>query len=341
MSLRALATELGYIERHMPRQHTMTAALISLCLFVLSVPARAQENAWEKFVSRNQKFSFHYPAGWSVKEGESTVTIAKASTDEELQVIALPFDRSKSPADHAALMFTALRGQMPDLEFSTPKGDASAAYFDIAYSRQSRRYSGSVLVVKGEGQVMCFSYSAPALGYDRPRGVGLIQTLLSTMRDGSGSQPPSTPVRPHEAPRDAAPSARSATPLIGDWSTMRSYGGVVDSATGAYQRGSFSGELLSFRSDRGFRHVVLGSGLVISGASIEDGEYTTNGNQLTLHVTAASWQPDPSHPRQRPAYKNKPMDKIESYTLRFRDGQTLVLVERESQAETVLYRPVK
>jgi hypothetical protein len=108
-----------------------------------------------------------------------------------------------------------------------------------------------------------------------------------------------------------------------------------------YQRGSFSGELFTFRPDGGFRHVVLGSGVVISGVSTEDGEYTTSGNQLTLHVMAASWQPDPSHPRQRPAYKNKPMDKIETYTLRFRDGQTLALAEPGAQLETLLYRQVK
>jgi hypothetical protein len=314
----------------MPRQHTLAAASICVCLFVLPALDGARDNAWEKFVSRNQKFSFHYPAGWSVEERESTVTIAKASTDEELLVIALAFERGKSPADNAAPIFTALRGQMPDLEVSTPKVDASTAYFDVTYSRQGRRYSGSVFVVKGEGQAMWFSYSAPALGYDRPRGIGLVRTLLSTMSGGSGSQPPSI-----------APPARSSSPLIGDWSTSRSYGSVVNSVTGVYQRGSFSGELFSFRSDGGFRHVVMGSGLVISGVSIEDGDYTTNGNQLTLRLKAESWQPDPTHHGQRPAFKNKPMDKIEIYTLRFRDGQTLALVERESKGETVLYKQVK
>ncbi|MGO9094441.1 MAG: hypothetical protein ACLQGV_04395 [Bryobacteraceae bacterium] len=308
----------------------MTLASICLCLLVLSAPAQAQENAWQKFVSRDQKFSFQYPAGWSVEESVSTVTIFQPSTGEELLVIALPFDRGKSPAELAAPILGALRGPMPDLQSSTTKADASTASFDLAYSRQNRPFSGSVFVVKGADQAMWFSYSAPASGYDRSRGVGLIRTLVSTLRGGSGTQPPA-----------AAPSALPATPLIGDWSTSRSYGDVVNPVTGAYQRGSFSGELFSFRPDGGFRHVVMGSGVVISGVSIEDGQYTTNGNQLTLHVTAASWQPDPSHPGQRPAYKNQPRDQTQTYTLRFRDVRTLGLVASGSKLETLLYKQGK
>ena len=228
----------------------MAFASICLYLLVLSAPAQAQENAWQKFVSRDQKFSFQVPAGWRVEESVSTVTIAQASTGEELLVIALPFDRGKSPGELAAPIFAALRGPMPDLEFSATKADPATASFDLAYSRQSRRYSGSVFVVKGADQAMWFSYSAPASGYDRSRGVGLIRTLVSTLSGGAGSQPPS-----------------AATSLIGDWSTSRSYGDVVNSVTGAYQRGSFSGELFSFRADGGFRHVVIGSGVVISGVS--------------------------------------------------------------------------
>ncbi len=311
----------------MPKQHTMIAALTSLCLFALSAPAHAQQNAWQKFVSRDQKFSFQYPAGWSVEESASTVTIAQASTGEELLVIALPFDRGKSPAELATPIFAALRGPMPDLQFSATKADASTASFDLAYSRESRRFSGAVFVVKGADQAMWFSYSAPASGYDRSRGVGFLRTLVSTLSSGPGSQPPA-----------ASPSALPASQLIGDWSTSRSYGDVVNPVTGAYQRGSFSGELFSFRPDGGFRHVVMGSGVVISGVSIEDGQYTTDGNQLTLHVTVASWQPDPSHPGQRPAYKNQPRHQTQTYTLRFHDGQTLGLVAPGSKLETVLYR---
>jgi hypothetical protein len=147
---------------------------------------------------------------------------------------------------------------------------------------------------------------------------------VSTLSSGAGSQPPS-----------------AATPLIGDWSTPRSYGEVVNPVTRVYERGSFSGELFSFTPDGKFRHVVMGSGVVISGVSTEDGQYTTSGNQLTLHVIAASWQPDPSHPGQRPTYKNQPRDQTQAYTLRFPDGQTLALSARGSQLETLLYRQPK
>jgi hypothetical protein len=93
----------------------MAFASICLYLLVLSAPAQAQENAWQKFVSRDQKFSFQVPAGWRVEESVSTVTIAQASTGEELLVIALPFDRGKSPGELAAPIFAALRAQMPEL----------------------------------------------------------------------------------------------------------------------------------------------------------------------------------------------------------------------------------
>jgi hypothetical protein len=142
----------------------MTFVSICLCLLVLSAPAHAQENAWRKFVSRDQKFSFQVPAGWRVEESVSTLTIFQPSTGEELLVIALPFDRGESPAELAAPILAALRERMPDLQFSTAKADASTASFDPASSRQSRRYSGSVFVVKGADQAMWFSYSAPAPG---------------------------------------------------------------------------------------------------------------------------------------------------------------------------------
>ena len=69
---------------------------IPVCLCFLAGMANAA--SWTKYVAADKSYSFHYPAGWKVKPGESIIQISSpAASDEEMLVIAIPGDASKTP----------------------------------------------------------------------------------------------------------------------------------------------------------------------------------------------------------------------------------------------------
>jgi hypothetical protein len=299
----------------------MTLTIVATISLALAALAAAQENRWRRFVNGSGTFSFQYPPGWTVVELESNITVSNAATGEEILILALTQDRTKSPAGHAGDIFAVLRRGTPDLRVTRRAANDAKADFDMTYSREGNNYSGSVSVIKGEGQAVWFSYSAPSARYDRAAGAMLLQTVLSTVT--TGTRPPPIPPSPG---------------LTGTWSTSHISGDIVDEVTGTYQRGAFSGELFLFREDGSFRHVVIGSGQIISGVASEDGAYVVSGGILTLRSTSESWLPDPTHHFQKAAYKNKPMDKTAKYGFRFQDAQTLILVEAPYQSELLLHK---
>jgi hypothetical protein len=158
------------------------------------------------------------------------------------------------------------------------------------------------------------------------------------------SQPPG----PEQA--SAEPGARSAGirkagggggGLVGTWATSDSFGDVVDAGTGAYIRSSYAGESYQFREDGTFWHLFVGSGMVASGAAVQEGDYIVRGNVVTLHSKTESWTPNPNKSRQRPAYKNKPVDEVNRFEFSFSGPNTLNFTQLPYRTQSTYYRTRK
>jgi len=303
----------------------------------LATAAAAPAGAgWKKFVAPDGSFSFHYPAGWNVSTGETAVTITHPATQEEMLVVALRFEPGMSPAGYAQRVLQAMQGETPDLRALNARQNESSVVFELAYSRAGRQFAGCGLVVRNNDTATWFSYSVPAGRYNSQRGMDLLRTLLGSIARGPGSQPPGAAVRAEPPAAAAAPARASA--IAGTWSTSRAYGAVADAVSGVYRRGVFSGEVYSFRENGTFRYVMAGSGQAVSGMAIEEGSYGVDGNVVTTHAKRESWQPDPSHPGQRQAYRDRPAGRTRQFVFTFRDARTLVLRDARGGMETVLYK---
>jgi hypothetical protein len=134
----------------------------------------------------------------------------------------------------------------------------------------------------------------------------------------------------------------SAGSLIGTWATSESFGEVVDAGTGAAVRSSYSGQAYHFEKDGSFWHLFVGSGQIISGASLQHGVYEVKGNRLYVKPKTEDWTPNPSHPGQKPAFKNKPVTgSDEEFEFAFQGDDSLILIELPYKTRTTLRRTRK
>lgn len=189
-----------------------TPALLALAL-VLSVAGLMDgATVWKKYVAADKTFSFHYPRGWKVDARESTIEITNGASSEQLLVVALPYDKAKTPADSANFLIDALRSSTPDIKAlgwqSDPATQDTAVRCQVSYTDNGRANLSEVLVVKDEAsrQTFWFSYSGPKAGYSRERGLHLLGGLVTSMAKGLDSQPPQESAEPPAA-SPAAPSA--------------------------------------------------------------------------------------------------------------------------------------
>ncbi|HSP06022.1 MAG TPA: hypothetical protein VLR94_02540 [Acidobacteriota bacterium] len=80
----------------------------------------------------------------------------------------------------------------------------------------------------------------------------------------------------------------------------------MDTATGAFDSSAYSGEWYEFRPDGTYEHIFIGSGQIISGASITTGVYEASANRLVLHQKKASWYRMPKSAKRHSRYKDRP-----------------------------------
>jgi len=308
--------------------------LLALCAALVgATPAHARGPIeWRKFVSADGRFSLHHPAGWSASESNGMVTLGHPATREEMLVLGLKFDASKNPEELARPVFTLLRTRLPDLRVTDTRGDATTAYFEVTYTTEGSKHSGSALVAKVDGQAVWVSYSAPSQGFDKAYGAKLLAGVLTSVSPGAASRPPAAisgyePVPPERSRGNASgasnqrPESEAVEPprresLLGDWGTSVVHGSVVKAGSGEYLRTSSFGESYGFRADGTFSSLTIASGKMVSGAVIKRGDFKTNGNKLLLHVTASAWTPSLSHPGQGAAWDWKPQDSTETMTWR-------------------------
>jgi len=179
-------------------KRTCASVLILSAILMLLVPALAQAApTWQKFISPDKTFSFHYPQGWKVQAKESTIEITNASSDEQLLVVALPYDKAKTPTDSAKFLIEAIRtSSSPDIAVANWESNQATRDSTVAcrvtYTDSGRKFQSEVLVIKDDssGQVMWFSFSGPEAGYSRSRALAILQGLVSSLAKGTGSTPP-------------------------------------------------------------------------------------------------------------------------------------------------------
>jgi hypothetical protein len=190
---------------------SLRRSLFAAVLLLLPVSSSVTGQSWQKYVSKDRSYSFHYPAGWKVTENESTVEITNSAADEQLLVVAMPFDAAKTPRQLAEDMIALFRSGMPDLRASDWSAVAgapdTAVRFRTTYSNKGTKYDGNVIVIKSQGQAMWFSFSAPLAGYDPGRAFGLLQGLVGSIASGAASKAPSG--APSSQPDSRAKAAAS------------------------------------------------------------------------------------------------------------------------------------
>ncbi len=172
--------------------------LISLIFLVFFLLQAATAQGWQKFVSKDRSFSFHYPKGWNVTENQSSaVEVTNQAAHEQLIVVAMPFDKAKTPRQLADDMIALFRQGTPDICASdwqtTPESRDTGVHFRVKYTEEGTKYDSNVMVVKGDSQAIWFSFSAPLAGYDPRRAVELLEKVVSSMAEGTASLPPESP----------------------------------------------------------------------------------------------------------------------------------------------------
>lgn len=176
------------------------------CVLLVLGMGMAHAMSWQKFVSADKSYSFHYPKGWKVDEQQSVVEITNPANDELLLVITLSDNGNGTPRQFADETVGTLKQNYPDLKASGWQDDASKSLFQVSFTNQGTPNIGDVLVVKADNTAFWFSFTGQTQGYDKVRALGILEGLVSSLADGARSTPPSDTLL---AP--TAPTARKLT----------------------------------------------------------------------------------------------------------------------------------
>ncbi len=168
--------------------------LILVAAVLILATTMTYAGAWEKFTSPDSAFSFHYPAGWSVKTENSMVEISNPSADEQLSIVSVPYKEDKSPIELAKDIVVLFKASLPDIKaadwHSDPGSENTSVAFNIKYSDKSKSYAGNVVVVKNEGQATWFSFSGLTSNYSQGRALKILGGLISSIASGADSKEP-------------------------------------------------------------------------------------------------------------------------------------------------------
>lgn len=194
--------------------------IFAVMLLMLSVVSMEATN-WKKYSATS--FSFHYPVGWEVKEQDSNIEISNAKTNEQLLIVGVPFDKTKSATQLAKQMVALFKQGVPDISASGfRENNQDSVYFESTYTEQKIKYRAEVLVVKNSQSAYWFSYCAPIAGYNQEYAIGLLQNFVSTIASGSSSKPPAVPA-----------AVAPAVPVVSLEKNARSFLFVLEFALGA------------------------------------------------------------------------------------------------------------
>lgn len=319
-----------------------------ICALALTGGANSATSVkWEKCVSADGTFSFHYPPGWTVKEKGASIAVVAPSTKEEILVVRRPFHEQQTAtavAEETASGFKKTKQNFKTFDLRSDSDDAAS--LEASFTRSGQEYRSCVLVLKSAKirQAYWFQYYAPDSDYSGKRGLALLKRVVSTLAPRHESQPP-TPGQESEGA--GQPAARTGTgsggsgELVGTWASSDSFGDVVDAGSGAYVRSAYAGEAYGFRQDGTFWYLIVGSGTVSSGAALQKGNYVVNGDIVTLHSRTESWTPNPDKSGQRAAYKDKPVEEVNKFKFSFKGANTLNFASVPDGVQSTFHRTQK
>jgi hypothetical protein len=162
---------------------------ILMCILCIGISAQAVE--WQKYVSTDKAFSFHYPKGWKVSPTDSTIEITNQSAkDEQLLIIAFPADKGKTPTDVAKGAVEMIKQSYPDLATSNWRDNDKSSAFHITLTSDGKPNVGDVIVVKEDTSAFWFSYMNLKSAYSDVHSLALLRGLAGSMAAGEDSQPP-------------------------------------------------------------------------------------------------------------------------------------------------------
>ena len=133
-----------------------------------------------------------------------------------------------------------------------------------------------------------------------------------------------------------AASAQTASreALIGTWSTVNFFGQLVNPATGAVTQSLHSGRWFTFNADGTYEYMRVGSGQLISGAVVAQGNFEINGNRLLLHRKTDSWYPSPGDRSGRPMYKDRRSSEDSALDVELSGPAEMILREKDGTVAT-------
>lgn len=304
------------------------AGLLSLSLLVAQDQVR-----WSRSSAPDGSLSLQQPEGWTAKFGANNVRLANAARDEEIIVIRLPRDPSKSASVYAEAVARSFQQSLASFQMTNLTTAQDTAAFAVKYNSAGKSYTGTGVVVLKPSAAWWVGYGSPSAA-DLARGAALITGVARSVSDGSGqaSAIPSSP----PAVSSAATASSGGSPLVGDWSTTGYYGELVNPANGSFVVSSYSGEWYRFGADGTYRYTIAGSGQIIVGVVICNGTYETKGNTLLLHQKTESWYPLPRDPTRKPMYRDRPTPAEK--TLRVEPKGPGEIVIREGTSASTFHR---
>jgi hypothetical protein len=280
-------------------------AILICCVAALP----AQEVRWVRTASPDGAFSLQQPEGWTAKYGGPMVSLRNTSRDEEIVVIRLPHDPSKSVTAYAEAVAESFRKSLGAFEMSNLTAAQDNAVFLVTYTSGNKRYTGPGAVTLKGNSVWWVGYGSPSAA-DMPRGSTLLTAVVGAVADGG-------------APAASANGGRTsaggqAGSVIGNWSTSNVYGDIVNRSTGAFLMSNYSGEWYIFKADGTYRYTHAASGRFIAGVVITEGSYEGRGDTVLLHQKTESWYPFHNDPSHKPMFKDKPTPEETTLHLEFK-----------------------
>lgn len=179
---------------------------ILTCLLFCLVAGTAHAASWQKFVAKDNVYSFHYPKGWKVDEQKSVVEINNPVNEEQILIISLSDDAKGTPREIADSTLETLKQGYPDLKADNFKDDENTSVFQVSFTDKGKPNQGDVLVLKSDKVAFWFSFAARPEGYSRQRALNILQGVVSSLSGGTGSTPPSDDLLTAQSPAPKTPA---------------------------------------------------------------------------------------------------------------------------------------
>jgi hypothetical protein len=287
--------------------------------FCISLQAQNQIQ-WTRWSAPDGAFAMQQPAGWAAKYGRTNVHFSNAARDEEIVVIRLPRDASKTAADYVNAVSSSFQRSLASFQMSNLTTAQDSAAFLVTYKSGAKTYSGPGVVVLKGGAAWWVSYGSPSAA-DLTRGAALVAGVGQSVADAGAAAPALAP-----APASSAGSAMPPS-LVGNWGTVGYYGDLVNPSTGTFVQSSYSGEWYKFGADGAYQYTIAGSGRIITGVVMCHGTYEVHGDTVQLHQKTESWYPMPNDATRKPKFENKPTP-----------AETTLRIETRGPAEIVIHQ---